>query len=113
MLRLLNGIACTGLALVLMGCSESAPPAVPPAPAEPTAKTPAEHAHPDEGPHGGSLVELGDEKYHAELLHDDDKGTVTIYLLDGAAKNAVLTDAKEITFNVKHAKEAEQFQLAA
>lgn len=36
----------------------------------------AEHAHPSEGPHGGDLIELGNEEYHAELIHpeghDDD-----------------------------------------
>ena len=36
----------------------------------------AAHAHPSEGPHGGDLIELGNENYHAELVHpeghDDD-----------------------------------------
>ena len=34
------------------------------------------HAHPTHGPHGGDLIELGNEEYHAELVHphghDDD-----------------------------------------
>ena len=29
------------------------------------------HAHPSEGPHGGELIELGNEEYHAELLHPE------------------------------------------
>ena len=36
----------------------------------------AGHAHPSHGPHGGDLIELGNEEYHAELVHphghDDD-----------------------------------------
>lgn len=29
----------------------------------------AGHAHPTHGPHGGDLIELGNEEFHAELLH--------------------------------------------
>ena len=29
----------------------------------------AGHAHPSHGPHGGDLIELGNEEYHAELVH--------------------------------------------
>ncbi len=29
----------------------------------------AGHAHPTHGPHGGDLIELGNEEYHAELVH--------------------------------------------
>jgi hypothetical protein len=31
----------------------------------------AAHAHPSEGPHGGDLIELGNEDYHAELVHPE------------------------------------------
>ena len=47
------------------------------------------HAHPTEGPHHGSLIELGKEDYHAEFVHDDTTDTVTIYILDAAAAKAV------------------------
>ena len=43
----------------------------------------AGHAHPTHGPHQGDLIELGNEEYHAELLHEED--SVTIYILNGAA----------------------------
>jgi hypothetical protein len=71
------------------------------------------HAHPSEGPHHGSLIELGAEEYHAELVHDDESGSVTIYILDSAAKTAVPIDATELTVNLKHDGNAEQFKLAA
>lgn len=74
----------------------------------------AEEGHPTEGPHHGGLIELGKEEYHAELVHDEKAATVTIYLLDGpTAKEAVSTDAKDVTINVKHDGKPEQFKLAA
>lgn len=72
-----------------------------------------DHAHPSAGPHHGSLIELGGEEYHAELVHDEDSQTVTVYILDGAAKRNVAIDAAEITINVKHDGGGEQFKLAA
>lgn len=71
------------------------------------------HAHPTEGPHHGSLIELGREDYHAELVHDDATDTVTIYMLDGAAKDAVAIDAKQLTLNLLVGGKPQQFQLAA
>jgi hypothetical protein len=71
------------------------------------------HDHPTEGPHGGGLVELGNEEYHAELVNDDAAGTVTVYVLDSAAKTAVPIEASEVTINLKHDGQAEQFKIAA
>jgi hypothetical protein len=73
----------------------------------------AEHAHPDKGPHGGPLLELGDEEYHVEIMTDEKTGTLTLYVLDGEAKAAVATDAKEALINLKHDGKAEQFKLKA
>jgi hypothetical protein len=69
--------------------------------------------HPTEGPHHGSLIELGNEEYHAELVHDDEAGTVTIYILDSSAKRAVPIAAQEVTINLKHDGRPAQFKLAA
>ncbi|EMI15290.1 putative secreted protein [Rhodopirellula maiorica SM1] len=69
------------------------------------------HAHPSEGPHHGSLVELGNEEYHAEVVHDEK--SVTVYILDSAAKKAVPIDASEVTINLMHDGTPEQFKLAA
>lgn len=100
------------------------------------------HAHPSEGPHGGDLIELGNEEYHAELIHphdhdddahphedgdedhkdgdhkeghdaDHDHAGITIYILDGSAKKTVAIDATEITLNLSHDGKPEQFKLAA
>jgi hypothetical protein len=69
------------------------------------------HSHPTEGPHHGTLIELGKEEYHAELVHDDK--TVTIYILDGAAKAAVPIDSQELVINLVHDGKPEQFKLPA
>jgi hypothetical protein len=69
-----------------------------------------EHPHPTSGPHGGDLVELGNEQYHAEVVH---KGEAIVYILDSAAKAPVAIDATEIIFNLTHDGKAEQFKLAA
>lgn len=58
-----------------------------------------EHAH-MHGLHGGHIVEIGTEEYHAEWTHADD-GTVTIYVLDAEAKNEVPIAAEEITIETK------------
>lgn len=79
------------------------------APATPAAK---EHDHPSEGPHHGDLVELGNEEYHAEVVHGKE-GEVTVYILDGKAAKAVPIAATEVTINLSHDGKAEQFKLAA
>ena len=73
----------------------------------------SEHAHASAGPHGGSLIELGEEEYHAELVHDEATGTVTVYFLDSAAKAAVPIDATEVVINRKYAGRGEGVKLAA
>lgn len=73
----------------------------------------SEHAHPAEGPHHGDLVELGNEDYHAEVVHNHDTGTLEIYILDSAATKQVAIDATELTINLSHDGRPEQFVLAA
>lgn len=110
-------VLCGSLSLALVaGCGETTPPSPPPS--KPVAHSEgdghAEHAHPEVGPHKGHLIELGNEEYHAELVHAEDAGgKVTIYVLDSAAKKAVPIEATELTINLKHDGKGEQFKLAA
>ncbi len=110
-------IASGGLTVLMMaasGCTGESASTGPETSAPPdTVDTHAGHDHPSEGPHRGDLIELGNEEYHAELLHDEEAGTVTIYVLDGAATAQVPIDATEITINAKHDGTPEQFPLAA
>ena len=72
-----------------------------------------EHNHPSEGPHGGHLIELGHEEYHAELVEDESAKKITIYLLDSEAKGAVPVDAQELTVNATVGGKPRQFKLPA
>lgn len=116
--------ALLGLTLATLGCGGAAPQSgALTTPPPPTVSSEAghddhghshdEHGHPTEGPHHGVLVELGKEEYHGEITHDDKEGIVTVYLLDGSAKKAASTAAKEVTINVKHGDKPEQFKLPA
>ena len=49
--------------------------------------------------------------FHAELVHDDK--SVTIYILDSAAKNSVPVDANEVLINILKGGKPAQFKLAA
>ncbi|QEG41528.1 hypothetical protein [Roseimaritima ulvae] len=69
------------------------------------------HDHPSEGPHHGTLVELGSEEYHAEVVHDEQ--SVTIYILDASATEPVAIDAADLTINLTHDGSPEQFKLVA
>ncbi len=99
--------------LWITGCNESATEATTTITAAPPATVPhEEHAHPSDGPHHGDLVELGNEEFHAEIVHGE-AGSVTVYILDSAAKVAVPIDATEVTVNITHDGNAAQFKLPA
>jgi len=82
------------------------------APPQPAAQQ-ALHAHPTEGPHGGTLIELGKEDYHAELVHDEAADTVAVFILDGAAKALMAIDAKQLSLNLIVGGRPQQFSLDA
>lgn len=102
-------------ALVLVGCNGPAnnatngegPVAIDFAPPD----TAGVHDHPVEGPHHGTLIELGNEEFHAELVHDAE--TVTVYILDGSASMATPIEAAELTINLVHDGKPAQFKFSA
>ena len=65
--------------------------------------------HPEEGPHGGKLIELGNEEYHAEIIHSDDKASV--FLLDGSVKMGPSISEASLKLNLTHHGDAKQFVL--
>lgn len=69
--------------------------------------------HPEEGPHGGALVEWGDEKYHVEFTVSIPKKKVTVYILDGTAKKAAPIPAESIHLVVDTVKPALEMTLKA
>jgi hypothetical protein len=72
-----------------------------------------EHGHSSTGPNGGHLIELGEEDYHAELVHDDYQPSVSLYLLDAQARSPVVTATKEMLLNVLVNGAPQQFKLMA
>lgn len=56
-----------------------------------------DHDHGEKGPHGGGIVELGKEEYHAEILIDHDAHAIIVYVLGKDAKTAEPIAATEIT----------------
>lgn len=105
----LGFLGCGGTSTDRSASSGTTETAAPPA----TVEAGHEHAHASAGPHGGSLIELGEEEYHAELVHNEQAGTVTVYVLDSAAKASVAIDAADAIINLKHDGRGEQFKLAA
>jgi hypothetical protein len=95
---------CLIVALVLSGCQSSstatkAPAATAKAMSLPrtsadAAKKKDEHEH--SAPHGGALVELGEEFAHIEIMLDAVTGTLMAYSLDGEAEKSVRIKQSEI-----------------
>lgn len=63
------------------------------------------HSHDDVGPHEGHLIEVGEEEYHVEWVHDDEEGTITFYLLDGNAKEEVPIAARDFVLELVNEEE--------
>ncbi len=94
-------------ALVFSGCqsssTETKPSATTTAPL-PTvsvevAKKEAEHEH--SAPHGGALVEFGEEFAHLEFVLDAATGKLTAYALDGEAEKPVRLKQGEIAVQIE------------
>lgn len=71
------------------------------------------HDHAHHGPHGGHIMEIGEEEYHAEWTHDS-SGKVTFYILDAAIQKEVPIAAEELEITVKIGEnEPATYKLAA
>jgi hypothetical protein len=95
------------------GCqTQTEPPtdtAAPPAPAD------AHHGHDHSvaGPHGGHLIVLGQEAFHAEWTHDDDDGRLTVYILDSEMQEVVPISASQIEIERTIGEDTQSFALEA
>jgi hypothetical protein len=91
-------------ALIFGGCqsssTESKPAASAPAPSPSgeAAKKETEHEH--SAPHGGTLIELGEEFAHLEIVLDAATGKLTAYALDGEAEKAVRLKQSDIEITI-------------
>jgi hypothetical protein len=102
-------IAMGLVAVALFGCNGKAGDKTPAA----APKHRTGHAHAEEGPHGGHLIELGNDEFHAELVHDEKATKITVYILDGQAKQGVPIDQPTLTLNLTVAGQPKQYKLAA
>lgn len=73
------------------------------------------HSHAAHGPHGGQVLGLGDEEYHAEFVLDEASGKVTVYLLDKDIKvNPAAASVQEtIAIEAKSGEETKTYELVA
>jgi hypothetical protein len=85
-----------GLLVVLASCREAANDAQARKP--PANGTGAEHEH--RAPHGGTLIELGEEFAHVELVLDRAAGQITAYVLDGEAEQPVRLEQASLTLTL-------------
>jgi hypothetical protein len=60
---------------------------------------PKPHQH--HPPHGGTLVVLGDEAFHLELVRDPAAGTLRAYVLDGELEDFVRIGAARLALEVQ------------
>ena len=88
---LIVGVAAIGL--LLSQCSKAA---------DTSSDAAGEHVH--HAPHGGSLVEIGEEFAHLELVLDPATGQLTAFALDGEAENPARLKQPSITIHISNPK---------
>lgn len=71
-----------------------------------------DHAH-DHGPHGGHVVELGGEDYHAEVVFDAASRKLTVYLLGSDVKSALPVESESLSVRLKVGEETQEIVLTA
>ena len=91
--------------LFVMGCGGGKP-------LPPKGVPAAGHSHDEKGPHGGQVLGLGDEEFHAEFVLEEASGKVTVYLLDKAIKNNPAATSAQETITIDD-KSGKKFELAA
>ncbi|HUP78432.1 MAG TPA: hypothetical protein VM260_07680 [Pirellula sp.] len=77
----------------------------------PIATNVPKHVHPTHGPHGGELLEIGKEEFHAELVVNESKKQMVIYLLEKDSKSSIAIEAPFLAINFMLAGKPVQVQL--
>lgn len=68
--------------------------------------------HHHDAPHGGALVELGNEFAHLEIVLDSALGQLTVYVLDGEASTGVRLRTPSLRLTIQLPSGAPPFELA-
>jgi Flp pilus assembly protein TadD len=91
-------------ALALSGCqfstAKTGPSTSAPSPQNPAETTKKESGHEHSTPHGGALLELGEEFARLEFVLDATTGRLTAYALDGKAEKAVRVKQSSIEITI-------------
>jgi hypothetical protein len=69
--------------------------------------------HHHHAPHAGTVVALGDEAYHVELVLEDGTGKLQAYVLDSELENFVRSSSPSITLSATVAGVARELVLSA
>ena len=112
-MKIRPGLISIPLLLLVVGCQQHSSP---PAPGNGNGHPEEDHHDHDHGalgPHGGHVLVLGDEQYHAEWTHEDKSGDIVIYLLDQEIQEDVTTTAELITITTTIRDESQTYELAA
>lgn len=70
-------------------------------------------AHAAHGPHGGELLEIGKEEFHAELVIDEGKKQMVVYLLEADAKTRLAIEEPHLMVNLLLTGKPMQVKLKA
>jgi len=80
---------------------------------EPPPDTSEAHMHHHHAPHAGTVVALGDEEYHVELVVDQATGQIQAYMLDSELENFVRSSSASIEITATGAGAPAGVTLAA
>jgi hypothetical protein len=103
-LRTLSHIAAAIGFLAAAGCGKAP---------EPPPDTSEAHMHHHHAPHAGTVVALGDEEYHVELVLDQATGKLQAYMLDSELENFVRSSSASIEITATVAGAPASVTLAA
>ncbi|GIX03243.1 MAG: hypothetical protein KatS3mg113_0249 [Planctomycetaceae bacterium] len=101
-------ILSCGLLMLAVGCTSSQQEYRPVSQLKPEPADEHHHGTHELGPHGGYLIELGQEEFHAELILDGSKNTLRVYLLGPDKHVVVNTSAQEVLI---HLEEGDSLRL--
>jgi hypothetical protein len=76
-------------------------------PAKEEKKGGGEEAHEHKAPHGGEVLELGNEEGHLEMIHDHDGGKVTVYVFSTGFDKPISVAKPTITIQQKDGTSAD------
>jgi len=66
-----------------------------------------EKAHEHTAPHGGEILELGNEEGHVELVHEDDAGKITLYVYGSETTKPINVQRPTVNIQLKDGTAAE------